>query len=451
MSKIGNLYEALGITKTANDEEIKKAYKKMALKYHPDRNLNNKDEANTKFQEISRAFQTLSNQDKRNRYDQFGVIDGVNDNGGGGGMPGGFNPMDIFNNLFGGGMGGIPGFNGFGGGGGGNNNQQQQDTKHPGKSPDKKITINISLVDVYKGKVMNIEFNKVICCDKCAGCGAKSKDSITSCGPCGGKGKIIRMMQMGPMIQQSIQHCSNCSGTGKMLLPENQCVKCNGKKGVAVKRHIECCVRPGTTQGTAINFKNESDWNADFTDIGDLIVFVNCKNDEGFFRREADNLIMKKSITLLEALTTTEFMFKHLDERVIKVNHNEIIKPQQQMVIKNEGMSNLNDNLKKGDLHIIFDIAFPTDIDKERSKYLCKILPLPRKQIWDTILDNTPPENITHHKLEYYNTDNIKQSNTSRNQQQQQQQQDENLEYVDINTGEPRRVNVNNPVECATQ
>ena len=451
MSKIGNLYEALGITKTANDEEIKKAYKKMALKYHPDRNLNNKDEANTKFQEISRAFQTLSNQEKRNRYDQFGVIDGVNDNCGGGGMPGGFNPMDIFNNLFGGGMGGIPGFNGFGGGGGGNNNQQQQDTKHPGKSPDKKITINISLVDVYKGKVMNIEFNKVICCDKCAGCGAKSKDSITSCGPCGGKGKIIRMMQMGPMIQQSIQHCSSCSGAGKMLLPENQCVKCNGKKGVAVKRHIECCVRPGTTQGTAINFKNESDWNADFTDIGDLIVFVNCKNDEGFFRREADNLIMKKSITLLEALTTTEFMFKHLDERVIKVNHNEIIKPQQQMVIKNEGMSNLNDNLKKGDLHIIFDIVFPTDIDKERSKYLCKILPLPRKQIWDTILDNTPPENITHHKLEYYNTDNIKQSNTSRNQQQQQQQQDENLEYVDINTGEPRRVNVNNPVECATQ
>ena len=100
------------------------------------------------------------------------------------------------------------------------------------------------------------------------------------------------------------------------------------------------------------------------------------------------------------------------------------------------------------DLHIIFDIAFPTEIDKERSKYLCKILPLPRKQIWDTILDNTPTEDITHHKLEYYNTDNIKQNNTSRNQH---QKTEDDLEYVDINTGEPRRVNVNNPVECATQ
>ena len=150
---VPNLYEVLDILKTSNDEEIKKAYKKMALKYHPDRNINNKEEANTKFQEINRAYQTLSDPEKRKRYDQFGVIDGVNNNDNG--MASGFNPMDIFNNMFGNmgaNMGGFGNMAGFG-------NISRQDNNRAAKSPDKKVTINISLTDVYKGKVINIDFS----------------------------------------------------------------------------------------------------------------------------------------------------------------------------------------------------------------------------------------------------------------------------------------------------
>ena len=463
-AQLQNLYELLGVSKTANDDEIKKAYKKMALKFHPDRNINNKEEANVKFQEVNRAYQTLSNPEKRSRYDQFGVIDGVNDSGGGGGgMPDGFNPMDIFSNMFGGSM--------FGRGNGNGNGRGDKNNE---KSPNKQISINISLIDVYKGRMVNIEFNKIICCEKCNGCGAKNKESITTCITCNGKGKIIKIMQMGNMIQQNIQHCNNCNGLGKMILPVNYCITCNGKKGIVCKRNIECYVRPGTSNGATISFKNESDWVAEYGEIGDLIVNINCKNDNGIFRREGNNLIIKQTITLLEALTATEFLFKHLDDRVIKISHNEIIKPNQQMLVKNEGMPQFQNDSNHGDLIINFDVLFPTELDVERSKYLCKILPLPKKQIWDTVLDNTPPAEITHYKLEHENseqghskthTKHTSRFNSSSNKEYENKDYENkdydnkdydnsdngNFNYIDANTGVPKSININNPNECATQ
>lgn len=394
MSKSEELYTILDIPKTATDDEIKKAYKKAALKHHPDRNPNN-PEATAKFQEVGKAFSTLSDPQKRQRYDQFGVIDGENDGpGGGGGMPPGFNPFDMFQTMFGGGGGGFPGFPGM-------NMNQQQNQNRSFKSPDKKVTINLTLADVYKGKSVSIDFNKTLCCDKCHGCGALSKEHIQTCKTCNGQGKVMKMMQMGPMIQQSIQHCGNCKGIGKMIEQGKNCIKCNGSKTMILKKHLDCYVRPGSAPGTSISFKNESDWVPDCSDVGDLIVYVNCKNEEGIFRREGNNLIMKKSITLLEALTKTVFYFKHLDDRVIRITHNDIIKPNQKMVVKDEGMPNINtsnnggNNGGNGDLLIYFDIVFPDTLEQDRSKYLVKILPLPKKQIWDLQLESVPETNIT--------------------------------------------------------
>jgi DnaJ family protein A protein 2 len=444
MSSKQDLYELLGVSKNATDEEIKKAYKRQALKYHPDRNLNNKDEANAKFQEINKAFQTLNDPEKRRRYDQFGVIDGENNEGSPGGMPPGFNPFDIFGNMFGGGM--PPGFN-------------HPEARRNTKGPEKKITINISLTDVYVGKVVPVDFVKVICCDKCEGNGANSKDSIKSCNACNGKGKIVRMMQMGPMIQQSIQNCGNCNGQGKVIPQGAQCTKCNGNKGVSIKRHVDCYVRPGTTAGSHITFKNEADWHPECGDVGDLVVYINCKNEEGIFRREADNLIMKKSITLLEALTKTEFMFKHLDNRVIKISHEAIIKPNQKMIIKGEGMPNLQDNLQKGELIIYFDVVFPSTLEKERAKYLVKILPAPKKQIWDTQLEQTPESDITNHTLEYckddaeYNNYQNRHHNTTSSHSRYQANVNISDEEDDVFTqfAKGTMPGMQNPVECTTQ
>ena len=430
------LYDILEINQNASDDEIKKAYKKAALKHHPDRNPNN-PEATSKFQEVGKAFSTLGDPEKRKRYDQFGVIDGENDNQGGG--MGGMNPFDMFQSMFngGGGCGGGMPFGGMFGGGmpGG----QQRNSK----SPDKKITLNLSLQDVYKGKSIPIDFTKIICCDSCEGCGALTKDCIKTCKTCNGQGRIVRMMQMGPMIQQTVQACSTCSGKGKSVEAGKECIKCKGSKGINIKRHVDCYVRAGTQTGTFVTFKGESDWVQDCSDVGDFVVFINSKNEDGAFKREGNNLIMKKSITLLEALTKTEFYFKHLDERVIKITHEDVIKPNQKMIVKGEGMQGQTDN---GDLIIYFDIVFPITLDKERSKYLVKILPLPKKQIWDLHYENMPKEELTELGMKYADDD------SGSNGENEKKRNDVNINDIfnnedDDNEG-PR---MGRPVECATQ
>ena len=443
-----DLYALLEIPKTANDEDIKRAYKKAALKHHPDRNPDNKEAATAKFQEISNAFKTLGDPEKRSRYDQFGVIDGE-DSGGGGGMPGGFNPFDLFQNMFGGGgmPGGMPGMGGM--------RMQQSSQNNNIRGPDKKITINLTLADVYKGKSINIDFNKVICCDKCEGSGALNKDCIKTCKDCNGQGRIVRMMQMGPMIQQTVQPCGKCAGKGKSVEQGKECIKCKGSKSTTIQRHLDCYVKEGSAAGNTITFKGESDWIPECSNnnIGDLIVFINSKNEEGVFRREGDNLIMKKSITLLEALTNTVFYFKHLDDRVIKITHNEIIKPNQKMLIVNEGMPNVNDMSERGDLIIYFDIIFPTSIEPDRSKYLVKILPMYKKQIWDLQYESMPKEELTELEMKHID-ENDESHNTSNDNKQKNGKYNNNGNNGNIfeeDNGERMGFGVGQPVECATQ
>ena len=375
-NKKKDLYELLEISKTATDDEIRRAYKKAALKYHPDRNRENPEAANIKFQEINNAYKTLGNPDKRYNYDKFGVIDGEDSAPE---MPTNGFPFDIFGNIFGG-MSGM-----------GNHNQRQQQFK----SPDKKITINLTLADVYNGKSVPIDFTKNAKCDGCDGTGSNRPDGIKICSNCNGQGRIIRMMRTGPIVQQTVEPCFTCSGVGKSIAPGCQCPKCNGNKTISMKRHVDCYVRPGATPGSTITFKNEADWVPDCSDVGDLVVSVSVPNEMGIFRREGHHLIMKKSISLLEALTETRFRFKHLDDRVIEVKYDKIIHPSQRMVIKREGMPDLMDNTTRGNLIIVFDVIFPQSLEKDRAKYLVKILPQPGKQIWDMQNDAIPDDQIT--------------------------------------------------------
>ena len=437
-----SLYEILGIEKTASEDDIKRAFKKAALKYHPDRNPNNKEEASAKFLEARKAHDILINPQKRQQYDRFGDMDGDNESG----QPSGSSPFDMFGNIFG----GFPGFGGGMGGGMGGGGEQRG-----AKSPDKKVTINLKLSDVYNGKQVPIDFNKFICCDDCKGKGTPTSEGIKTCNQCNGQGRVVRVMQMGPMVQQTVSNCGACGGKGKMIIPGNECKKCSGKKMVSISRHLDCYVRPGSNPGTSITFKNESDWHPDYDEMGDLLVYINSGNEEGLFRREGDNLIMTKHITLLEALTGTEFRFKHLDKRVLSVKYDEIIKPNQSMVIKNEGMPNLTEQLKHGDLIVKFEITFPTHLEKERSKYLVKILPSPKKQIWDTQLDLIPETEITTVNLEAYQDNTKYTSNSSNNQSQNSQNTHPDIDMNDDNNPFTQfakgTMPGSNPVECATQ
>lgn len=436
-----DLYEIVGVPRTATEEEIKKAYKKKAIKLHPDRNPNNQEEANQQFQELNNAAKILTDPESRRRYDQFGIVDGD-------GEQPGMNPFNIFENLFGGGggsgVGGIPGF--FGGGG--INRKHHSNDSRGGKSPDKKLTVNLSLAEVYLGKQVPIDFVKMVCCDMCQGRGAKNAEAIITCSSCNGQGRIVKMMQMGPMIQQIVQPCGACAGKGKMIKPGNECGNCHGKKFVGIKRHLDCYVRPGSQPGTIITFKNESDWHPDFSDVGDLVVFVNSKNEDIGFQREGDNLIMKRSISLLESLTGTVIYFKHLDERIIKVAYENIIHPNQKMVIRGEGMPNLQDNLVKGDLIIIFDVQFPQTLDKERAKYLIKILPTLKKQIWDIQLEKTPETDLTIHTMEPFLDANHTASSSRSSQH---QYGTDGVDGADEDVSNTSGFNMPGPVECATQ
>lgn len=433
-----DLYEILGVPRTATEEEIKKAFRKKAVKLHPDRNPENAEEANRQFQELNRAAKVLGDHESRKRYDQFGVIDGDGEQPGGSGI----NPFDIFGNIFnggfGGGGGGMPGFFGMGG---------QGQARGGGKSPHKKITINLSLEDVYLGKQVPLDFIKIICCDTCHGIGAKSADAVMSCNICNGQGRVVKMMQMGPMIQQSVQPCSACGAKGKMIKPGSECGNCHGKKSIGIKRHLDCYVRPGSQPGSVITFKNEADWAPDTSDVGDLMVFVNSKNEDAGFRREGDNLIMKKIITLLEALTGFTMYFKHLDDRVIKITNEDIIHPDQKMVIPGEGMPNLQDNLVKGDLILHFEVAFPQSLDKDRAKYLVKILPVPKKQIWDLQLEKTPENDLTIYTLAPFDD-----SSSGRRSRHHNHSDTNNIDnHIDDDGDFPNIQGGAAPIECTTQ
>ena len=207
------LYETLGVHKTSSESEIKKAYRTLALKYHPDRNTD--DSTGHKFKEISAAYEVLSDKDKRRNYDQFGM-DGIK-MGGMGGMGGMDNPFDMFNNMFG--RGGNPGTS----------------VKKKGRNVVREI--NIELKSIYNEDKLNMNITRDTKCDVCDGLGCNSPENLHQCSKCDGSGIFVRIQQVGPgMISQSSQTCPTCMGKGKIIRPENVCKKCGGSKKKKKKR-----------------------------------------------------------------------------------------------------------------------------------------------------------------------------------------------------------------------
>ena len=229
---MSDYYSILGISKEASSVDIKKAYKKAALKHHPDRNPDNKEAAEAKFKEISKAYQVLKEETKKKQYDMFGE-EGLE---GAGGM-GGFSPFDLFNNM--GGFGG-----GGGGGGGGLGNlfsqmgQQQRQQPRNQKAPPKQKILNLELKELYTGKNTSFILQKQVKCHDCIGEGTTNKDAIIMCSICSGTGKINELRRMGPMIQQIVKECYKCNGKGKIIPDSAKCKTCNYKKYVIKPKSI---------------------------------------------------------------------------------------------------------------------------------------------------------------------------------------------------------------------
>jgi DnaJ family protein A protein 2 len=348
------LYNILGLNKNATDKEIKKAYRKLAMKYHPDKNKD--PSAEDKFKEISSAYEVLSDKEKRSRYDRFGE-DGLKSDAVGG------DPFDLFSNIF---SGGSP----FGRGHpfGFRGRQQRSD-----RSQNRVEKIDVSLRDIYNCKNLNINLKKQVKCSLCNASGGLYDTSVVFCNNCNGKGRYMRIVQLGPgMIQQVLQNCDKCGGRGKIIKNDEICPQCKGARMNNITKSVEVTLGNGIKDKEQIVIHGESDDHPDFNITGDLILLINQTDDNIFTRRDKD-LYMTKTILLSEALCGVQFIIEHMDGRKLFIKYNDIIIPGMKKRIEEEGMSDKEGY--RGDLIIEFKIKFPCKLSDERKMYLNKLLP----------------------------------------------------------------------------
>ena len=360
-SKDSKYYDILGVSKNATESELRKAYRKLAMKHHPDKNPDNKEENEKIFKEVTTAYDILKDPEKRKIYDDLGEegLNGINGGGGGG------NPFDIFENIFGGG--------GFGPGMGGFRQQRKK------RGRDRKEEIPIELDDLYNNVVKKIEIKQKVCCLDCSGRGVKDSSFIKECTACGGKGVVMRIMQMGPgMIHQTQSTCDKCRGEGKHIDPRGVCEACKGRKYVVKNKVINLPIEKGFRDNKKIVIPDMGHFEPDVEEQGDLVLILKIL-DHPTLKKDGFNLIMEKNILLSEALCGVKFKFFHLDGRELSIQTNEIVKPNEEYIIRGEGLP--KDEYRSGDLIFRFNIVFPETLSKERKHYLSKILPINSEEV----------------------------------------------------------------------
>ena len=344
-------YDILGVSKAAGPDELKKVYRKLAIQWHPDKNKDN-PEAETKFKEISEAYEVLSDKDKREKYDQFGHAAFQQ---GGGGDRGGVNPFDIFNSAFGGGGGHQGGFSDFFGDGGGG--RSCHDVSLRGESL--RVGVEITLKEVISGTTREIRYDRHDKCNKCNGTGETNQTRYQQCQHCGGHGHVVRNMG----IMQMQQTCPICQGSGEMVT--NPCGKCRGQRINKVKSTVKVTIPKGAQDGTQLKVNGKGNAPQHGHTYGDLYVVIRVKKDSRF-AREGDNIITKQIVDFTQAILGGEEVIPSLHGRVsIKIPQG--TQPGTYLKIVNYGTPNLRTG-QRGDMIVIVEVDIPKKIsDKQKT------------------------------------------------------------------------------------
>jgi len=378
MVKETGFYDLLNVKPDAGADELKKSYRKMALKFHPDKNP--APEAAEKFKLISQAYEVLSDAKKRDIYDQGGE-QALKEGGGHGG--GDFSsPMDIFDMFFG------------GGGGGGRRGRKEN------KGKDVVHQLAVSLEDMYNGSTRKLALQKNVICDKCEGRGGKA-GAVATCTGCKGSGSQVILNQLGAgMYQQIHTQCRECDGSGQKINAKDVCKTCNGRKIVHERKILEVHIDKGMEDGQKITFMGEGDQSPGL-EPGDIIIILEEK-EHSIFRRKDMDLHMRMDVNLTEALTGFKRSVKTLDARqiIISTLPGEFIKPNEIKCVLNEGMPMYKNPFEKGRLIIVFNVIFPekNDIDLTTIKSLEKCLPakpkvdIPMDHEEHTLIDLDPAQ-----------------------------------------------------------
>ncbi len=352
-------YEVLGVQKGASADEIKKAYRKTAKKYHPDLNPNDKV-AEEKFKECNEAYEVLSDSDKKARYDQFGFA-GVDPNygaGQGGGFGGGFgfdgdiDLGDIFSSFFGGG--------GFGGFGGNNPNA-------PRKGRDIQISLSLTFEEAAKGCKKTVDVPRVENCSECGGSGAAKGTAPKTCQHCGGRGVVNVQSRTAFGVMNTQRACPDCGGTGKII--EKACQKCAGKGKVRRKNKIDVNIPAGIDNNQIVSMRGMGDTGFNGGPAGDLKIIINIKPHK-YFERDGFNVWFTQHVSFVQATLGAELQVPTLDGAV-KYNMPAGTQPGEVFKLKNKGIDRLN-SFGKGDEFVRIIVDIPKNITPEQKELLKK-------------------------------------------------------------------------------
>ena len=358
MAEKRDYYEVLGVERNADADTIKKAYRKAAIKYHPDKNPGDK-EAEEKFKEAAEAYDVLSNEDKRVRYDRFGHAGMGGAAGGGagfGGFGGGFSMEDIFEqfgDIFGG---------AFGGG------RSRSRSERVNRGSDIRVTVKLTLQEIAEGVTKKLKINKTVACDKCGGTGAKDSSSYDTCSTCNGSGYVVTVQNsfFGRMQTQSV--CPTCGGTGRVI--KHKCDKCGGEGVERGSEVVEVKIPAGVGDGMALTVRGKGNAARNGGVSGDLLVVISEEYNPQLVR-DGNDLIHNLNITVTTAILGGEVEVPTIDGKArIKITPG--THAGKVLRLRGKGLPDVN-GYGRGDIMVVVDITIPDSLTKEERELVEKL------------------------------------------------------------------------------
>ncbi len=347
-------YEVLGISKTASDDEIKKAYRSLAKKYHPDVNPGDKT-AEEKFKEVNEAYAILSDGEKRAAYDSYGhsAFDGTGAQNGAGGFGGGFDfgdIGDIFGSFFGGGFGG----------------SSSTRRNAPMRGDDIGVRITLSFEEAVFGVKREISYNRVQKCSDCSGSGAAKGTTSETCSACGGSGQRRVTQRIGGMAFQSTATCTACGGSGKII--KTPCSNCRGTGYVKVTKKLEVNIPAGIDDGGRVALRGQGNDGRNGGPAGDLIIIVSVR-PSAIFERSGSDLYCNVPISVTDAVLGAEIDVPTLEGKE-KFTIPEGTQPDTDFVLRGKGVPYLGNSNRRGDLIFTAKVEIPQKLNSKQKELL---------------------------------------------------------------------------------
>ena len=346
-----DFYEALGVTKDASSDQIKAAYRKLAVKHHPDKNKGDKT-SEDKFKEASEAYHVLSNSERKQNYDNFGHAAFENGGGGRGGF-GNFDFSSSFSDIF-------EDFFGDFGGTGGRRGRKNSNLR----GSDLRYDLSISLEEAYTGKKQDIKFSTSEKCNTCKGSGSKPGQEVGACSMCGGNGQV-RSNQGFFTVQQT---CPQCSGNGEEIT--NPCRDCNGQGKKQTSKRLSVTIPKGVNDGTRIRLAGKGEAGSRGAGSGDLYLFINVYSHD-LFKRSDENLFFECPISIADAALGTAIEIPTIDGGKAKIKIPSGTQSGKQFRLKGKGMPYLRGS-ENGDLYVKVNTEVPVSLNKEQKELLEK-------------------------------------------------------------------------------